>query len=788
MSDILKEYPFKGRLSFKPLIDYLFDEDERKPCKAKLFLKESLKGEIEKAPELLEPIDDFTVLEKHAELIQKLMSVVMAPASLDREAIAAVVPFSVRPIFVSPLFQQLFLDSEGVFQGRINVSTDVLLKGRVIRSYLFILERFYGIRQNLDYPIVRIIRDPENGLDRYFNMTLDFRFVDCRALKKPKVLTEKDRNRILEHLTEPEVLKEILPPSHFELHGFTLIRGTDVTKSEVISALERDLISQESIVSPGEFDRIQGHLRTLFRRPDLVSGVAAFQGDQILMLSKSCEKSCSCIFADSHHVPVSEMNGTVFDRAVRESKVVRVPDLQDQKTIMHKEEGLLQMGLRSLLIAPLFHKDKPIGTMYIASPRPGDLGSIDAMLLDSIRPMFAMSIKKALDDLEHRVQGVIKEKCTAIHPTVEWRFRKAALKHFEDIRAGRPSQMEQIVFKDIFPLYGVSDIRGSTTERNRAIQDDLAMHLELALNVVQSANEAKPLFFLNELIRRIEQRRDRIKNGLVTGDEHSILKFLREDVESLFPHLREFGVKVIRAVEAYESAIDPNVNTVYRLRKEFEDSVFLLNERLMTYLDHEQAELQSVFPHYFERRRTDGVDYLIYIGPSLVENGEFNEIYLKNLRLWQLKVACGMIRLTEQLKPEMKVPLDTAHLILVQDTPLSIQFRFDEKRFGVDGAYDTRHEIIKSRIDKAVVKDTGERLTQPGKIAVVYSHPNEAWEMRRHIDFLQSEGYLTDELELLDLDDMPGVHGLKALRVGVDPTSQVLADHLPVPADEIIAV
>ena len=32
----------------------------------------------------------------------------------------------------------------------------------------------------------------------------------------------------------------------------------------------------------------------------------------------------------------------------------------------------------------------------------------------------------------------------------------------------------------------------------------------------------------------------------------------------------------------------------------------------------------------------DGVDYNIYVGASLVENREFNPIYLKNLRLWQL--------------------------------------------------------------------------------------------------------------------------------------------------------
>jgi hypothetical protein len=159
-----------------------------------------------------------------------------------------------------------------------------------------------------------------------------------------------------------------------------------------------------------------------------------------------------------------------------------------------------------------------------------------------------------------------------------------------------------------------------------------------------------------------------------------------------------------------------------------------------------------------------------------MENEEFTQLYLKNLRLWQIKVACGMAWHTEQLKSTLKVPLDTAHLVLVQDAPLSIRFRFDEKRFDVDGAYDIRQEIIKSRLDKALIKGGGERLTQPEKIAIVYSRPDEELEIRHHIDFLRSEGYLNGELEKLELDELQGVQGLKSIRVGVDMASQALSE------------
>ena len=165
-----------------------------------------------------------------------------------------------------------------------------------------------------------------------------------------------------------------------------------------------------------------------------------------------------------------------------------------------------------------------------------------------------------------------------------------------------------------------------------------------------------------------------------------------------------------------------------------------------------------MFPHYFEKHTTDGVDFSIYIGASLVENGKFDLLYLRNHRLRQLII----------LKSSLEVPLETAHLLAVQDTPLSTRFRFDERQFDVDGTYNIRYEIMKKRIDKAMIKGRAEWLTQPGRIAIVYSQPKEALEYREYIDYLQGSGYLTDAVEEVELENLQGIQGLKALRVTVD--------------------
>jgi hypothetical protein len=766
--DGYREYPLSAKLSLRPLIDHLkalaSSKTGPKACRP-----EEIEAWIREAPALMDPIDDMDQLDRYKEVVSRLMGYVFPPLFWENEVVGAIVPFSMKPFFVSPKFQSLFMGRDGILGGRINLDQKQFARGRVIRAYLFILEKFYGIRQRLDYPIIRIVTDPETGLDRHFKMNMNFRYMDVHAVREPKSLTETDRRTILDHLTEPEVLGRIIPPEDFELHGFTLLHAVDVTQSEVLAALERDLVDQETMTSEEGFSRLQTRLRTFLGNPRVMVGLAATQEEGVLVLNRGC----NCIFLDSHHVSLSDFQGSVFQKAICGENIVCTSDLRKELSSSPVDQEILASGLRSLLVAPLKYQGKPIGVLQLGSPEEGDLGPMDALMAEQVLPLFSMALKRGLDQLENQVQAVIKEKCTALHPSVEWRFRKAALDHLRRVRNGETSEMEPIVFKEAYPIYGVSDIRGSSVERNRAIQTDLMEQLQSALRIIDAADESRSMAILQELANHIKGRLESVQSGLGAGEELAVAKFIRNEVEPIFPHLEGFGPHVKQAIETYNGLVDNRVGMVYRFRKDYEESVTQLNDRLARYLDREEAEAQKIFPHYYERHRTDGVDYLIYMGQALNERGQFSELYLKNIRLWQLKVACGMAWHTESLKPALPIPLDTAHLIFVQFAPLSIRFRYDEKRFDVDGAYDVRHQLIKSRLDKAMVKGIDERLTQPGKVAIVYSQAEEEAEMIRHISFLQAEGYLTHDVEKLDVEELPGVHGLKALRVGVDFDSPV---------------
>jgi GAF domain-containing protein len=766
-------FPFRCELSLAPLITFwtqlsAYHEFGRGP------IPDLVREKARAAPELAEVIDDLSVIEKHRAFVDLMMSALFPPAFWEQEYGAALFPFELRAFYATPPFRRSLMNADGTLQGRANFLQEhsveqTLAAARLLLAYELILERTYGIEIGGDIPIIFTTADPATGLDQHFRLQLDWRFVDVGLVGPKPPLPDAVRQRLQAGTIDADLLREILPPDRFVLRGFMIVKAVDVTDQEVLSSLKRDLIDKDSIVSSSHFQGLQAKLRTFFRRPDLGLGLAAVEGDRVLVLNDASRHEQACIFADSAHHTTSEFKGSLYERAVVQDRPIVIDDLQAYPDPTPIEEELIQNGIRNFVCAPLHYQDKVIGTLELVSARVGDLNATHLPKLQEVLPLFSMAVQRSVEELNSRIQTVINEQCTAIHPTVEWRFRKAVLNSFERQRgtATAVTELEPIVFEGVYPLYGLADIRGSSTQRGEAIQADLLAQLRLAQAVVQAASEVQFLPALDELAYRIDHRTAQIERTLTSSDEIGIIAFLRTEVESLLDHLGTFGPGVRDRIAAYRAGLDARLGTVYHRRRLFEDSVTGIAESISSYLDLEQPAAQRMFPHYFEKQKTDGVDYQMYVGAGLVENGRVDPLCLKNLRLWQLMVTCGIAVRAHQLRDRLPIPLETTHLILVQHAPLSIRFRFDEKRFDVDGAYDIRYEIVKKRIDKAVVQGTAERVTQPGKVAIVYTQPGEALEYRAYVEYLQSIGYLAGSVEQLELGELQGVQGLRALRVQV---------------------
>ena len=325
MSDLKKIYPFVGRMSFAPLLRHI-DKMLSASGRDGMLDVAQLHRCMEAITALGDPVDETAVTDHHRKIIEDLLQFVLTPFHGESEVVAAVIPFSSTPVYASQRFRRLFLEPDGSYKGRLQLEGEDAHRSRVLQAYLFILKTVYGIRQDFDHSMIRIVPDPITGLDRIYRMHTDYRFVDIRPEGEVPSLDESQLALVHERLAEPEELKHILPPENFSLNGLTVLRAVEVTDSELITSLSRDLIDLDSVVSADSFLRLQDRLRTLFRKPELVAGIAAFHNNQVLLLNSGSDMKHRCIFSDTTHVPMERFAGSPYHTATEEQQIIRIPD------------------------------------------------------------------------------------------------------------------------------------------------------------------------------------------------------------------------------------------------------------------------------------------------------------------------------------------------------------------------------------------------------------------------------------------------------------------------------
>ena len=111
-----QKFPFKTVLSLRPLIDF-WNRTITSSDASWGLPQDELSSRLDEAQELMEPITDFSALERHQAVIKTLMSAVFPRAFWEIQVAGAFIPFQLRPFFVSPLLKKKFLNSDGSMKG-----------------------------------------------------------------------------------------------------------------------------------------------------------------------------------------------------------------------------------------------------------------------------------------------------------------------------------------------------------------------------------------------------------------------------------------------------------------------------------------------------------------------------------------------------------------------------------------------------------------------------------------------------------------------------------------------
>ena len=677
---------------------------------------------------------------------------------------ALVRPLSPSEIIVTADWQELLAS------GRLEANTKMRRRAASIRAGMVILNQHYGQELEEAYDSVLDYRHADTGLVSHLRVITGFDYVEVLVRGEKPRLSLKQIRQLLGSPEDHELWTATLPPSVFHFRGMEINHVLDSTAEVARSRLQHFLLKREAVLSEKRMQQNQSVLRNYLRVPDLRLGVMALDYPLSRRVAHRYLIRQDILAETVEDILSPEYGESIYYRTCANGTVRIFDDLRDCKDGSGPlDQAIVELGYKSLVLVPLFGRgEHVIGMLELASEQAYAFSNLVLYQLESITPLFRQALRRSRDDMEARIQSVMRKTFTALDPSVEWKFIEMAAELIDREQSGEEDTqpIEPIRFEDVWALYAQADIVSSSAIRNDAIRTDLLNELHAARQLLVDPSVDLRFPLAGKLVYDIDELRADLEDDMTPNEEQHVIEFLHYSFAPTLEQLRATPELTDRVV-AYEASLEKSRAGELTEREAYERSVRKVTSVVSSVISAAQEEAQRIVPHYFSKYRTDGVEFNIYAGASLLQDGAFSEIHLQNLRLWQLQTMVDVTKATNGLRSSLHTEMSTAQLIFAFGNTITIQFRMDEKRFDVEGAYNVRYEVIKKRIDKALVRGTEERLTIADHVAIVYSHHSDREVYHGLIDYLHNTGEVVGQAEDLELEPMQGVDGLYALRVRV---------------------
>ena len=207
---------------------------------------------LEEYPELLEPLNDPEIINKHEDLFQLIASTLF-PISTDKnlQYYALGSPYKFEIFFYSTSFAGYFHPDEN---GYINFPPERPLAHLQaeydLMAYRLIFKKFFKIELKIPERRTNQWMDSNTGLHRYSRVHIDESFIDVSLQGElpslPAGLIDPDSGSIL----DIDLLKKQFPLSIFLFEGFIIRRSiADVTVEECVKEVKNAIIEMQSVRS-----------------------------------------------------------------------------------------------------------------------------------------------------------------------------------------------------------------------------------------------------------------------------------------------------------------------------------------------------------------------------------------------------------------------------------------------------------------------------------------------------------------------------------------------------------
>ena len=765
--DNTEEIPAK--FSFGPFIKFLKNKVASTPGFSP-DLYTYIVQRFEQHDELLKPISEPDLLQNHHDLLQLAASSLFSITStVENEYYHISSPYRFEIVYQSHPHNAYFKhDEQGFIVFNKELPFEKLQYEQLFLAYRLIFKKFYhhglaGAERNA-HPFASSI----DNTFKYFRIFLDESFVDVHLTGElPEFPQEAMTSSNM--IRDMALLQKLVPLELFHFEGFLLRRVSDITYEQSITDVKNALIEMNTDEFAG-YEKLQVATETFLSHRQAEISVIPFNilNEKFILSEQYATRSIVLkrIINDDEKEQLYNRIGNML-RDNGHDLTFDKPGLMNGSSQLEKAVALIPFN--SYHIHPLFDKSVLLGMIEIAFNETENKHQF-LQKLTNIEPYLTLAMRSSIRHFHARLDQVVKENFTAIQPSVEWKFSEQAWRYVRNMEKNGKADIDTVVFDNVYPLYGMIDVRNSSSERSRCIQMDLLSQLQFIEDTIAEMKKytrKEDSDYLNNLLFKNLTMKERVLDVLLAEDEMKVNEYLEHEIKSLFRHFSHDKAEIVKIAHEYLQSVDAERGHLYRNRRDFDETLDIINGTIGRYLETEEHKIQKFYPHYFEKFKSDGFEYNIFIGESIAKNKPFDYLYLKNLRLWQLSSMVEITRLTHSLLSGLKIPLQTTQLILAHSHPICITFRKDERKFDVEGGVNIRYEVIKKRIDKVRIRNTGERLTQPGKIAIVYTQVKEAEEYEEYMHYLLRKNLIVGEVEKLELEDVQGISGLKAIRVSV---------------------
>ncbi|WP_223560456.1 GAF domain-containing protein [Chryseobacterium lathyri] len=759
-----KDAPFQVLISFKKYLDVLEHIRYNDRLEYRVNYAESLIERTKKFPELRDGFLDEALLEKHEDLIRQILADLFPTGLTHNEIKAASIPLSKTTFNYTERFKGILKDAGKDFEIELrNIGDD--------EFYVFccclILQSYFKKDIKSTMPLYYDIPN-RPGIMKHYKITVNSDFTEIYPTEEAKIPTDDVLDMLLENLDDFKLWKKYFPSKSWILKGFTIVSLVDCTSEVALSDLKSSMIEIDpEDLSPDE--NLVEIFKSYFDVPELNFGLMLFdKKDQKLGRLPIYEN----VF--THHVLDFWINA--FDEETRKNTftnlnhnskpivISNVDNLDDSIKQLPSFSILRDNNINSFMVIPIMKDNELLAIMEFTSPQANSFNGLKLKKMEFFTDMILFSLNRFSFEKNYQIEAIIQREYTSIHDSVVWKFRNEAEKYFNASLGKKMYTLKQISFKNLTPLFGFSDIRSSSEKRFNLMLEDLNQQLESLHDIFTLINSDSEKYLL-----ALDVFENELNNEIKADTEQRLQRLLREEVHPYLQGKLELKTdrEIKNKIKDYFVQVFAQTDLFYANRKNLDDSITLVNRKLADMLDESQVKAQQIFPHYYERFKSDGVEHNLYIGHNIAPDLSYTSKVVHKLRYWQLKTICSMEREFQTFKKDLPIQLDIASLLFVYNEKIDIRFRMDEKRFDVDGAYNSYYEIVKKRLDKAHVKDSSERITCPGKITIVYFGMENQKEYLEYINKLQKKGILQNDIEFLKVEDLQGITGLLALRVSL---------------------